>query len=85
MKELVSTLTGDEIQKLAGLDDVKTLKGRDNWIQAKLIVDRLFEGDEVDGYKERIDEQETFYLTDYTKHLSQVSEKQVQLPYGWFL
>ena len=62
------------MKKLAGLDDVKTLKGRDNWIRAKSIVDRLFDGDEAKEYRERIDEQETFYSTDYTKHISQVSK-----------
>jgi hypothetical protein len=71
---LAKELTGPEIRKLAGLDDVKVLKGRDNWIRTKGIVDEVFQGVEAEEYRDRIDNQETFYSTDYIPHLSKASD-----------
>lgn len=55
------------------MDDVKTLKGRDNWIRARHINDKLFIGSEADNRRTRIDDQETFYTTDFAPHLSIIS------------
>jgi hypothetical protein len=71
---LAKELTGPEIRKLAGLDDVKVLKGRDNWIRTKGIVDEVFQGVEAEEYRDRIDNQETFYSTTYIPHLSKASD-----------
>ena len=73
-KEFTSMLTGDEIKKLAGLYNVKTLKGQDNWIQVKSIIDKLFDSDKAKKDKDQVDAQEVFYSTDFIKHLSCVSE-----------
>eukprot|EP00980_Cylindrotheca_fusiformis_P024057 scaffold11480_cov117-Cylindrotheca_fusiformis.AAC.1 len=67
--EMASMLTGPEIKRLAGLDDVKVLKGRDNFIRARNIVDALLIGDENDNMKKRIDKQEEFFKVDYIAHL----------------
>eukprot|EP00980_Cylindrotheca_fusiformis_P025942 scaffold14950_cov156-Cylindrotheca_fusiformis.AAC.1 len=73
--ELARLLTGPEIKKLAGLDDVKVLKGRDNFNKARKITDELFlDGEEAHTtLKQRIDDQELFFHTDYIPHLERIS------------
>ena len=65
--------SGSEMKKLAGLDDVKTLKGRDNFLRMERIVDQVFDEEKAKSYKERISEISTFYLTDFIPHLSKES------------
>jgi hypothetical protein len=72
-RELAKMLTGPEIKKLAGLDDCKVLKGRNNWIRARKISDTVFDGNAAEEYKERVDSQEEFYSTDFIPHLSKIS------------
>eukprot|EP00980_Cylindrotheca_fusiformis_P023019 scaffold10054_cov140-Cylindrotheca_fusiformis.AAC.10 len=73
---LAKMLTGPEIKKLAGLDDVKVLKGRDNFEKARKIADELFLEHEVAHavLKQRIDNQELFLQTDYIPHLRTISD-----------
>ena len=75
VRNLVQTLTGSEIKALAALDDVKVLKGRENWIRARKIAIALFgkDTDEAKEMIERIDKQETYYHTDFVPHLFRVS------------
>ena len=69
-RDFLSSLSGSEMKKLAGLDDVKTLKGRDNFLRMETIVDQVFDEEKAKSYKERISEISTFYLTDFIPHLS---------------
>ncbi|CAJ1930039.1 unnamed protein product [Cylindrotheca closterium] len=74
--DIVKSLTGPEILKLAGLDDVKTLKGQGNWIQARGIIADVYQGEQATEYLERVDSQETYYNTDFMPHLRAVSQHQ---------
>jgi hypothetical protein len=80
----VKTLTGDDIKKLSGLDDIRVLKGRDNFIRARWAVDELCRPERLGitdeeeigalqekavALKRRIDETETFYMTGWNGHV----------------
>ena len=74
--KLVKTLTGGEVKTLAGLDDVKVLKGRDNFDRlrelARDLVDDTVERQEIIS---SIDDSEVFYQTDFVDHLRRHSNQ----------
>ena len=70
--EITQLLTGDEILALAGLDDVKVVKGRENWNKTTAIAKEILKGCNLDEMLKRIDNQETFYSTDYIPHLVRI-------------
>jgi hypothetical protein len=72
--ELIKVLSGDDIKKLSGLDDIKVEQGRENFISLRRIVDSLFTVEEAHAMKKRVDDVENFYKTDFEKHLESTSE-----------
>jgi hypothetical protein len=72
--ELIKILSGDDIKKLSGLDDIKVEQGRENFISLRRIIDSLFTVEEAHCMKKRVDDTENFYKTDFEKHLEATSE-----------
>jgi hypothetical protein len=68
-KDLIKVLTGNDIKKLSGLDDVKTEKGRENFIQLRKLIEKLVSPDREDAMKKRVDAVELFHKTGFNKHL----------------
>jgi hypothetical protein len=73
-KDLIKVLTGNDIKKLSGLDDVKTEKGRENFIQLRKLIEKLVSPDREDAMKKRVDAVELFHKSDFDKHLERHSE-----------
>jgi hypothetical protein len=69
VSELIKILSGDDIKKLSGLDNIKVEQGQDHFISLWQIVDSLFTVEEVHCMKKRVDNIENFYKTDFQKHL----------------
>ena len=70
VRNLVKTLTGDDIKRLSGLDDTKVLKGRENFNRMRRLSEEICNN--VTQRKEfisRIDDCEVYYLTDFQNHL----------------
>ena len=70
VRNLVKTMTGEDIKRLSGLDDTKVLKGRDNFKRMRRLVDELcVDIDKRNELTKAIDDSEVFYLTDFQNHL----------------
>ena len=84
--EIVKFLTGSDCAKLSGLDDVKVLKGTDNWKRLHRINDQntaCIERRRI--ISKRIKEQELFYQTDFVPHLKPKGDMQCNcLSCGFF-
>lgn len=77
VEQLVNVLTGPDIKKLSGLDDVKVEQGRGNFIALRKHVDSLFGIDNpVKAYelKRQVDDAENFLKLDFEKHVSKDSD-----------
>jgi hypothetical protein len=72
--ELIKILSGDDIKKLSGLDDIKVEQGREHFLNLRRIIDSLFTVEEAHCMKKRVDNVENFYKTDFKKHLEATSE-----------
>jgi hypothetical protein len=73
VRTLVDSLTAGDIKSLSGLDDVKVLKGRDNFIRLRNFAKQVCEhGEETKRIIERIDDCELFHQTDFVPHLQRV-------------
>jgi hypothetical protein len=72
--ELIGTLTGEDLKALSGLDDIKVAKGMENFKREREISALYFSGARKDQMKQRIDNDELFYQTDFVPHLKKVSE-----------
>ena len=71
--KLIDSLTNEDIKKLSGLDDIKVLKGRDNWILMRELSEEFAASvPEHRVLKERIDVQEVYYQIEYSIHLGRV-------------
>lgn len=76
VRNLVKSLTGDEIKRLSGLDDTKVLKGRDNFRRMKTLAGQLCTHiEQRDALISRVDDDELFYLTDFQNHLKRDGEQ----------
>jgi hypothetical protein len=73
-KDFVKLLTGPDIKKLSGLDDIKVEKGRENFQSIRKYIDVLYAPDEAHAMKKRVDAVENFHKTDFDKHLSREAE-----------
>ena len=72
-RALFDTLTAADIKSLAGLDDVKVQKGRDNFKLLRDVASEVFdEGEERQKFIERIDAAKLYYQTEYIPHLQRV-------------
>jgi hypothetical protein len=69
VRALVDSLTVGDIKSLSGLDDVKVLKGRDNFARLREIAKQVLEPDEVKPFIKQCDDVELYYQTDYVPHL----------------
>jgi hypothetical protein len=69
VRALVDSLTVGDIKSLSGLDDVKVLKGRDNFARLRDIAKQVLEPDEAKPFIKQCDDVELFYQTDYVPHL----------------
>ena len=70
---LVDSLTAGDIKSISGLDDVKVLRGRDNFIGLRAFAKKVCEhGEETKRIIERIDDCELFHQTDFAPHLQRV-------------
>jgi hypothetical protein len=72
--KLIKTLSGDDIKKLSGLDNIKVEQGQENFISLCRIVDSLFTVEEAHCMKKRDNDVENFYKTNFKKHLEAASE-----------
>jgi hypothetical protein len=72
--ELVKLLSGADIKKLSGLDDIKVEQGRENFISLRKTIDSLFSGEEAHELKKQVNGVENFHKTDFDKHLERQSE-----------
>ncbi len=72
--ELVKLLTGADIKKLSGLDDIKVEQGRENFKNIRTYIDELFGPEESHALKKRVDDVENFHKTDFEHHLERQSE-----------
>ncbi len=68
-RKVVSSLTGGELKSLSGLDDIKVVQGRENFIRIKSLIDKLAEPEESAAMKKQVDEVELFHKTDFQNHL----------------
>lgn len=84
--EIVKFLTGSDCAKLSGLDDVKVLKGTDNWKRLHRINDQITACIERhQNISKRIQEQQLYYQTDYVPHLKPKGDMQCNcLSCGFF-
>ena len=73
VRTLVDSLTAGDIKSLSGLDDVKVLKGRDNFIGLREFAKKVCEhGEETNRIIEQINDCELFHQTDFVPHLQRV-------------
>jgi hypothetical protein len=73
----IKTLTGHDIKKHSGLDDVKVLKGTENWNRLRRLCNLLAPSVEPRlVMASRIDKLEIFYQKDYTAHLQRIGDHQ---------
>ena len=70
--KLVKLLTGTDIKKLSGLDDIKVEQGRENFKNIWTYIDELFGPEESYALKKRIDDVENFHKTDFEHHLERL-------------
>lgn len=70
LRDLISTLTGSDIKKLSGLDDVKVVQGRESFDTQRDLAKKY--GMEAELVKE-IDDVELYYQTEFIDHLEEVS------------
>jgi len=71
--DLVRSLSDQEIKSLSGLDDTKTVQGRDNFIRMRKLVDDLVDEDEQKkNFADRVDQSESFLKCNFMGHLSRV-------------
>ena len=70
-RDIIKLMTGNNIKKLSGLGDIKVKKGRDNWIRFRHLVSEVFGASAAGAKKQRIDNTETWYLTDFSNHLGE--------------
>jgi hypothetical protein len=67
---LVASLTAGDIKSLSGLDDLKVLKGRDNFIGLREFAKKVCDdGEETKRLIEQIDECKVYHQTDFVPHL----------------
>jgi hypothetical protein len=77
INEVVKFLTGGDCKTLSGLDDVKVLKGTDNWKRLKHINDHVtWSVEDRRKIGKRLTEQELYYQTDYVPHLKSIGDMQ---------
>jgi hypothetical protein len=72
--KVISTLTGGELKALSGLDGIKVVQGRENFIRIRSLLDKLAEPEESAKLKKEVDEVELFYKTDFSNHLEREGE-----------
>jgi hypothetical protein len=73
VRTLVASLTAGDIKSLSGLDDVKVVKGRDNFIALREFAKKVCDdGEETKRIIERIDECELYHQTDFVPHLNRI-------------
>jgi hypothetical protein len=75
VRELISCLTAGDIKSLSGLDDVRVLKGRNNFKSLREIAKEVFKSKEAGAIVKRIDDCELYYQTDYIPHLQVVGSQ----------
>ena len=69
-KNLIASLTGNEMKALCGLDDTKVEKGRDNFIALRDMADTICNtSEEAKVIKDSIDEVEIFHQSNFMQHL----------------
>jgi hypothetical protein len=56
---------------LSGLDDIRVLKGCDNFQALRDMAKSICEPNKIDPIVEAIDEAELYYQTDYVHHLQE--------------
>jgi hypothetical protein len=74
VRALIASLTAGDIKSLSGLDDVRVLKGKDNFEALRVIAKGLLGPGEAKAMVKRVDDTELFYQTDYVPHLQVVGE-----------
>ena len=67
IKQLIKSLTSGDVKSLSGLDDVRVVKGRDNFASLREISKEISLN--ADLMIKRINNTELFYQTDYIHHL----------------
>ena len=72
--DLIKLLTGADIKKLSGLDDIKVEQGRENFKNIRTYIDELFGPEESHALKKRVDDVENFHKTDFEHHLERQSD-----------
>jgi hypothetical protein len=72
IRDLIASFTAGDIKSLSGLDDVRVLKGRDNFKSLREIAKKACKHEDVDAMLKKIDACEIFYQTDYVPHLEKV-------------
>jgi hypothetical protein len=73
-RKVVSILSGGELKSLSGLDDIKVVQGRENFIRMRSLIDKLAEPEESATMKKQVDDVELFYKTDFQNHLEREGE-----------
>jgi hypothetical protein len=73
-KDFVMLLTGEDIKKLSGLDDIKVEMGRENFQSIRKYIDVLYPPDEAHAMKKWVDGVENFHKTDFDKHIGPEAE-----------
>lgn len=70
VSKVVKLLTGNDIKRLAGLDDTKVLKGRENFKRMAELAEKLCSDvDERKALLKSIEDAELYHLTDFQNHL----------------
>jgi hypothetical protein len=72
IQDLIQSFTAGDIKSLSGLDDVRVLKGRDNFKSLRVIAKKVCKYEDADATVKKIDDCEIFYQTDYVPHLAKV-------------
>jgi len=75
VENIVKLLTHKDIKSLSGLDDVRVVKGTENFRRLKKLSEKLAPSvAEHRAIAKRIDAVELFYITDYVHHLERSAE-----------
>jgi hypothetical protein len=68
-QKCVSSLTGGELKSHSGLDNIKVVEGRNNFICIQSLIENLAEPEESAAMKKQVDEVILFHKTDFQNHL----------------
>jgi hypothetical protein len=72
IRDLIQSFTAGDIKSLLGLNDVRVLKGWENFKSLQVIAKKVCKYEDVEATVKKIDNCKIFYQMDYVPHLARV-------------